>query len=346
MDNDYLRVNSKSDDEEIVTSEYDITKEEVVVEEQKKLTVMGILFSGRKKHGKPLSVPLPTFKGSFTVFLIMSFVAVFLLFIALITKTAEYFIIDALIISVLFPISAITLFNDLNTKKNVRLSEIICAVVSGMFAYLLIVFINSYLVSILSDMKAVSTVVTTVFTDAFLFFLAFFYVKLVKKDDMFAAILICVSIYAGYLVMYTADSLIDSLCVSVTVLSGELRAIVFNGDTNEFGRSANAYVRNIVSDGIHYPLLSICWATICAGVIGLTALPFREVKEHKMTYTLFLIIQIVLHIISNFTSTLRFYNVLISSLCLIFSLFCAVRMLNYALSKTNLLQPTEAENVS
>ena len=346
MDNDYLRVNSRSDDEEIVTEEYDITKDQPHVEEQKKLTVTGILFSGRKKHGKPLSVPLPTFKGSFTVFLILSFVAVFLLFIALITKTAEYFIIDALLISVLFPMSAIAFFNDLNTKKNVRLSEIICAVVSGMFAYLLICLINDYIVSVLSDIKVVGTVITTIFTDAFLFFLAYIYVKLIKKDDMFAAILICVSIYAGYLVMYTADSLIDSLCVSVTVFSGELRAIVFNGETNEFGRAANAYVRNIVSDGIHYPLLCICWATICAGVIGLTALPFREIKEHRATYALFLLIQIVLHIVSNFTSTLRFYNVLISSLCLIFSLFCAIRMLNYALSKSNLLKSPEAENVS
>ena len=345
MDNDYLRVNSKSDDEEIVTEEYDITKEQIHVEEQKKLTVMGILFSGKKKHGKALSVPLPTFKGSFTVFLIVSFVAVFLLFIALVTKTAEFFIIDALLISVLFPLSAISFFNDLNTKRNVRLSEIICAVASGMFAYLLIGFINNYIISLLSDIQAVGTVITTIFTDAFLFFLAYIYIKLIKKDDMFAAILICVSIYAGYLVMYTADSLIDSLCVSVTVFSGELRAIVFNGETNEFGRSANAYVRNIVSDGIHYPLLSICWATICAGVIGLTTMPIREIREHRATYALFLLIQIVLHVVSNFTSTLKFYNVLISSLCLIFSLFCAIRMLNYALSKTNMLISTEAEDV-
>lgn len=346
MDNDYLRVNSKSDDEEIVTEEYDITKEQIHVEEQKKLTVMGILFSGKKKHGKTLSVPLPTFKGSFTVFLIISFVAVFLLFIALITKTAEYFIIDALLISVLFPLSAIAFFSDLNTRKNVKLSEIICAVASGMFAYLLICFINNYIVSILSDVKVVGSVVTTIFSDAFLFSLAYVYVKLIKKDDMFAAILICISIYAGYFIMHTANSLIDSLCVSVTVFSGELRAIVFNGETNEFGRSANAYVRNILSDGVRYPLLGICWATICAGVIGLTALPFREIKEHRITYVFFLLIQIVLHIVSNFTSTLRFYNLLISLLCLIFSLFCAIQMLNYALSKTNLLKSTEGENVS
>ena len=55
MDNDYLRVNSKSDDAEIVTSEFDVKKEQVKTEGPKKLTVMSILFSGRKKHGT--SVP-------------------------------------------------------------------------------------------------------------------------------------------------------------------------------------------------------------------------------------------------------------------------------------------------
>ena len=49
MDNDYLRVNSKSDDAEIVTSEFDVKKEQVKTEGPKKLTVMSILFSGRKK---------------------------------------------------------------------------------------------------------------------------------------------------------------------------------------------------------------------------------------------------------------------------------------------------------
>ena len=36
MDNDYLRVNSKSDDAEIVTSEFDVKKEQVKTEGPKK----------------------------------------------------------------------------------------------------------------------------------------------------------------------------------------------------------------------------------------------------------------------------------------------------------------------
>lgn len=345
MDNDYLRVNSKSDDAEIVTSEYDVTKETTKTEEQSKLTVMSILFSGKKKHGRlSSSVQLPTFKGAFTIFIVLSFISVFVLFIALISKTAELFIFDAFLISLLFPIAAITLFNDLNTQKKISVSEMICAVVTGAFAYLLINFVNDYLLELMSDVKTLAEIITLILSDAFLFVLAFVYIKLMKKDDMFATISVCICIYGGYLVMHTAMILMTSLCVNVSVIGGEVRAIIFDGNSNEFGRSANAFVKNILSEGLYYPLLVICWATICAGVIGLTALPFREVKEHRVTYALFLLIQIVLHVVSNFTSTLRFYNVLISSVCLIFSLFCALRMLNYALSKSNLLR--EDKNVS
>lgn len=338
MDNDYLRVNSKSDDAEIVTSEYDVTKETVKTEEQSKLTVMSILFSGKRKHGQmSASVQLPTFKGSFTVFIVLSFIAVFILFIALISKKAELFIFDAFLISLLFPLSTITLFNDLNTQKKISISEMVCAVVTGAFAYLLISFVNNYFLELMSDVKTLAEIVALIFSDAFLFVLAFIYIKLIKKDDMFATISVCICIYSGYLILHTAMVLITSLCVNVSVIAGEIRAIVFDGNTGEFGRSANMFVKNILSKGLYYPLLVICWATICAGVIGLTALPFREVKEHRVTYALFLLIQIVLHIVSNFTSTLRFYNVLISSVCLVFSLFCALRMLNYALSKSNML---------
>ena len=86
MNNDYLRLNSKSDDEEIVTSEFDVAQEKVEKPAEKKLTVWSILFYGRKKHGQKSGVDLPTFKGFFTVFLAISFIAVFLLFIALINK--------------------------------------------------------------------------------------------------------------------------------------------------------------------------------------------------------------------------------------------------------------------
>lgn len=344
MDNDYLRVNSKSDDAEIVTSEFDVKKKQVKTEGPKKLTVMSILFSGRKKHGQNLrSVPLPTFKGSFTAFLALSFLAVFVLFIAIITKTTELFIFDALLIALMIPIASITLFSDLDTRKNVSLTEIICAVVTGVFAYVLINFIDSYIVTALSDYQSIVSIVSIVFSDVFLFIISFFYVKLMKKDDIFAAILICIGIYSGYLVARTTINLITSLCVSVTVVSSDFKAIVFDGKSNEFGRAANSFVKNILSDGIYFPFLSVCWATICAGVIGLTALPFREVREHKVTYTLFLLIQIILHVVSSFTSTLRFYNVLISSLCFIVSLFCAVRMLNFSLSKSTLSKQTEVD---
>ena len=39
MNNDYLRLNSKSDDEEIVTSEFDVAQEKVEKPAEKKLTV-------------------------------------------------------------------------------------------------------------------------------------------------------------------------------------------------------------------------------------------------------------------------------------------------------------------
>ena len=43
MNNDYLRLNSKSDDEEIVTSEFDVEQEKVEKPAEKKLSPLTML---------------------------------------------------------------------------------------------------------------------------------------------------------------------------------------------------------------------------------------------------------------------------------------------------------------
>ena len=337
MDNDYLRLNSKSDDEEIVTSEFDVEQENIEKPTEKKLTVWSILFYGRKKHGQKSGVALPTFKGCFTVFLAISLIAVFILFIALINKNAEFLVVDAFILAILFPVAAITLFYDLNTKKNVSITEIMSAVIVGVFVYLLAILIRNFLYGLLDDYQTVASIITHVLIDAMLFATAYIYVKLMKKDDIFSAILVCVCIYSGYLVMRTSNSLMNSLYVNVD----GVKVIVFGGDTDAFARAANYFVAAIFKEGMYFPALTIFWATICASVIGLTALPFREVREHGATYLLFLMIQIALHLISYYDSTIVSLDLLIAIVCFIASLFCAVRMLNYALSKSKILKPRE-----
>lgn len=337
MNNDYLRLNSKTDDEEIVTSEFDVEQEKVEKPAEKKLTVWSILFYGRKKHGQKSGVDLPTFKGCFTVFLAISFIAVFLLFIALINKNTEFLIVDAFILAILFPVSSITLFFDLNTKKNVSITEILSAVIIGVFVYLLAILIRNFLYDLFADYKTIASIITHVMIDAMLFVTAYIYVKLMKKDDIFSAILVCICIYSGYLVMRTSDSLMNSLFVNID----GVKVIVFGGDPDAFARAANYFVGTIFNEGLYFPALTIFWAIICASIIGLTALPFKEVREHGATYLLFLIIQIALHLISYYDSTIPSLELLISIMCFIASLFCAVRMLNYALSKSKILKPRE-----
>lgn len=337
MDNDYLRLNSKSDDDEIVTSEFDIEREQIEKPQEKKLTVWSILFYGRKKQGQKSGVDLPTFKGCFTVFLAISFIAVFILFIALINKNSEFLVVDAFILAILFPVSAIILFYDLNTKKNVSITEIMSAVIVGVFVYLLAILIKNFLYGLLADYKTIASIIKHVLIDAMLFVTAYIYVKLMKKDDIFSAVLVCVCIYAGYLVMRTSNSLMNSLYVNID----GVKVIVFSGDSDAFSRAANCFVGTIIKEGLYFPALTTFWATICASIIGLTALPFREIREHGATYMLFLAIQIVLHLISYYDSTIPSLNILIAVMCFTASLFCAVRMLNYALSKSMILKSRE-----
>ena len=62
MNNDYLRVNSKSDDPEIVDSEFDV-EEPKLVPEKKKVTFMTILFSGKRAVKGGITVDLPLLRA-------------------------------------------------------------------------------------------------------------------------------------------------------------------------------------------------------------------------------------------------------------------------------------------
>lgn len=327
MNNDYLRVNSKSDDPEIVDSEFDV-EEPKLVPEKKKVTFMTILFSSKRAMKGGITVDLPSFKGGFTVFLSVALMSLVILLVAILSKNTTFLIVDTFLISLLFPLSGIVMFNDLNVGKNIKIHEIICAIVSGIFAFMVLYPIENSISSILADYKTLAKILNAVMSDLFFFILCVVYLRLTGKADIFNEILICICIYSGYMMFFTATGLVDELFVAVPG-NKTVFAIPYEiTKVNDLG----SYMGVILQKGVYYPFLIYCKAIITAGVASLLTLPFREAKEKNKTFYLFILIEILLHILSDYNPLTPSFKVILPIICVAASFFCALKILNYALS--------------
>ena len=104
MNNDYLRVNSKTDDENIAVSEFKNEKKEVVETNQQKITLMTLLnFNKANEIDGVKYVNLPKFKGLLTIFLINVFATFLLSFLSFLTSDVIILLFTATIASLITP---------------------------------------------------------------------------------------------------------------------------------------------------------------------------------------------------------------------------------------------------
>ncbi len=334
MNNDYLRINSQDDDQEIVLSECDVKKSDAKKKEEKPVTVANILFSGKKKKsGEFLIGSLPSFKGGFNVFLAMMLISCVLLFIAIITRQTILFILDSLLTALILPLSIVIVFSDLNGQKNVKTYEMITAFGVGVIAFLAADLVGTNIDSLFDGYKTVSNIINIVLTDLFLFLLCVVYLRITQKNDIFTEILLCVCVYCGYITFWSARGLIQNLFIP---MGNEYFSAIPNVITKDKTFTSD-FMSGIISKGFYQPLLMIGRAVITSGVASLMSLPFQIERERRRTYNLFILIEIVLHILaSEFASTVDFFNVILSAIYIIVSYYCAIKILNYALSKYDL----------
>lgn len=327
MNNDYLRVNSKSDDAEIVDSEFDVAKPEIVPE-KKKVTFMTILFSGKKSRADGISVDLPSFKGGFTVFLSIALMSLVMLLVAILSKNTTFLIVDTFLISLMFPLSGIVMFSDLNLRKDLKIHEIICAIVVGVFAFIIVYFVENYISSVLRDYSTFANILNAITNDLFFFVLCVVYLRVARKADIFTEILICICIYSGYMMFWTATGLVSELFVAVP---GNKTIFAIPSEVSKVN-DLGSYMGIILQKGVYFPFLIYCKAVITAGVASLLTLPFRAAKEKNKTFYLFILIEILLHILSDYNPLTPSFKAIVPIICVAASFFCALRILNYALS--------------
>ena len=336
MNNDYLRVNSKTEDSDVAVSEFKNEEQGNSAEQSSKLNLITLLNFSRTKSGNLNinSERIPKFKGLIAILLIQAALACLLTFAASLASDVTILIFASVVASMMIPLFLILFFYNLNVTKTTNLTEIITGVIIGISSFIFLNFISPYIYQLVSRDWLKSLFIVT-FRDLSLFLIANLFIKIAKKDNLFDAILLTVSMYAGYTFISTLSSLSKSLFVSVEIFNGETSTITsaILQDENSFKSVIITFIDSLLKDSIFMALVMSCFAIINGGVIGLNVSPLKDENYKEWSLYVLFVVTVVLHLGAVFPSTVKLFNFILKSLSIVFSSILAVMIINYYLSK-------------
>lgn len=339
MNNDYLRVNSKTNDEDIAVGEF---KAEVVHNNKKnnnkKVTLLTLLNYSRKNDpsSSMQMINTPNLRSNFNIFITLGFVALVLCFIAFLRSDITMLIFASAISSFVFPIFIIGFCFQLDKTHGVSISEIIFGFLFGIGIYFLISLFDSY-ANELVYFSWIQDLTAVIIRDFILFFSANIFVKIAKKDNMFDALLLVVSLYAGYMFINSLNELIASLFISVQVNLGtetiSSTGAILLGETG-FKMVVSSFFSSLLQDVLYISSVTTCCAIVNGGVIGLNVSPIKDEKYKEWSLYLLFLITIILHIAAIFPTSIKLFEIILRSIGIVFSFILAITILNYYVSKS------------
>lgn len=339
MNNDYLRVNSKEDESEIATSEFSNKKAVDETEVPKKLTLATLLNFSRSKQFKEemRAENMPNIRNISFIFFLHIFVVVVLTLISFLTNDVTVLMFNVAIASLLVPTTMVIFFYNFNKSKNTSIIEVIMGIVLGLSSFVGLNFLDVFFSKLISSVWLYE-ILNVVVRDFALFIIANFFIKIAKKDSLFDAMLLTVSLYAGYIFANSLDVLINSLFINVELSNGQnvisTGAIILGEES--FKYVITAFIKTLSIDVLYMSIVTCAYAIVNGGVIGLNVSPIKDERYKEWSFYLLFLITIVLHLGAKFPSTIWVFNLILKVISIVFSIILAVMILNYYLSKIHL----------
>ena len=337
MNNEYLRVNSKTDEQDIAVSEFKNEKKVEAKDSSPTLNLITLLNFSRSKSGisKLKTENLPNFKGLLSILLIHASVACVLTFISFVTSDVTVLLFTAAVVSVMFPLFLLLFFYNLNTSKATSIMEVILGVIIGISLFVFLNLIDVYLKQFIKY-TWFKSILELVIRDTVLFLGANLFVKIAKKDNLFDALLLSISLYAGYLFAHSLDILINSLFIGADVIiQGQQPVSTGVIMLNKVGFTTTIldFINSFVYEVIFISLIIGCTAIINGGVIGLNVSPLKDASYREWSLYVLFIITVILHLGAIFPSATKTFSIILKCLSAVFLLILTFMIINYYLSK-------------
>lgn len=339
MNDDFLRVNSKVDDNNIAKSEFLNKQDKISGDEPKKLTLATLLNFSRSKQNKieMRAENMPNIRNIIFIFFMHLSVICILTLISFLKTDVTVLMFNTAIASLLVPTLMIIFFYNFNKSKNTSMIEVIMGVVLGIVTYVALNFLEVYFHK-LFHFAWFNEILDVVIRDVAIFIIANVFVKIAKKDSLFDAMLLTVCLYAGYIFANSLDVLISSLFVNVEIATEQSTittgAIILHEQS--FQSVISSFLRTLCFDVLYMSAITCSYAIINGGVIGLNVSPLKDKRYKEWSLYVLFLLTVVLHLGAKFPSTIQVFNITLKVLSFVFSMILSINILNYYLSKIHL----------
>ena len=253
MNNDYLRLNSKEEDEDVVEGGFASQTEKIAEEKSREPQVTFFSLFGND-GGRAFGWNKNKTRGVLTLFLGSLLFSSALFLLASLTKSV------ASLMAVSVPLSSVVFFYGFNNMKNVGIFEISIGAFIGA-AYFVVVELCSVRIDAVTSTGYMSEnlkiTLLTIGEDIILYAIAILCAKLFKKDCVFGTILIVVSIFGGYSVADTITKLVNGLFIDISVYGGTMSAIV--ADSSMIDKTLRTFFPALIKEGIVITVLMCLW---------------------------------------------------------------------------------------
>ena len=342
MNNDYLRVNSKDEEEGICTDTFEAKEEPVVEEKQNKPTLFSVLGIHRKGGMLSENMKVPDIRDAFPVLLIAVFLNLFLFFVAQMTMNTMLLLIMALTSSLILPLFTVYFVYGLNVMKNVSYVYIFGGFAIGLILYVLLVVVKDHSSELLFNEKWILWMFNHLLDDVALFFVAMLYVKFSKKDNIFAIVLLVTTVYGGFGAAKSMAGQIEQLMTVVTFggsgsNSQPTSAILFSD--YYFRKYSAGFFSSVAYYSVFLSFMSFFQSIICGGIVALTASPVRADRGKESSVYLLLLLCCCMNLMVSFDSTIVFFGTILKVVAFLVCAIVFLKMFNYLLSRANFSEP-------
>ena len=336
MNNDYLRVSSKDNEPDIVSSEFNakVKQQKQAQPDEEKITLWSLL-NVKRSQSLNLGSGTPDIRGLLSVFLIITAFSLLMYLIAVASSSIIFLFLAAFVTSFGTPICLVVFFFELNVMRNVKVGEIFAGVATGALYFCVIKLCKVSLEGFTTYSSVIPSLIFSAVDDILLFFISLAYAKLSKKDCIFGIVLVVVCIYSGYIITDTFTKLVDGMFITVTdpVTKKLMRAII--EDPSAFKTIFKGFFSTLMYEGVLMTYLTCMWAVVSGALISVMAAPLKNNAYGDASVYSILLLVVIMHAAVSVQYAIGFLSVIINVSVVILSTFLALKLLNYCIIRTN-----------
>ena len=236
--------------------------------------------------------------------------------------------------SIAIPLLMITISYELCPQKSVSFFQIFISFAFGLLIYVSInILVNDVLIKMIYASTVDTIIVPILWGIAEVVFVAIL-AKMYNLTTFSSTILLAVSVGSGFATAWSLHAVVKTLFIPVEVItdSSHYIGLAIVDDLTFTNQSIKSLFNIVPLRCLYFPIIIASWS-VAIGSVATNVEINTSKRDKPFSLYLLLVLVIVLFILSTFTTSFEYFDIILKILSIITSLMIAIRVVNSALNR-------------